>query len=219
MNEWARLVDRYAFELKKYELVCSFCGQQLSDGNVNTECADNSHAKDLNNNNESQQDNPPVYFTEDVPEQSLCGNRRHWFAKPSSRTFKLNTSFKNNDQEANNAFANGMQVAEGKTADFLRANPSLAATVSRMGQEIASKTHLEGYLNSGFRQVDKEVSGTVPKDALFNIVFDNFKDVRAADLVALLTTFTSEYDENSVNYEDFMRLVGGGGSINQKSAS
>ena len=26
MNEWARLVDRYACELKKYELVCSFCG-------------------------------------------------------------------------------------------------------------------------------------------------------------------------------------------------
>lgn len=26
MNEWARLVDRYAGELKKYELVCSFCG-------------------------------------------------------------------------------------------------------------------------------------------------------------------------------------------------
>ena len=26
MNEWARLVDRYASELKKYELVCAFCG-------------------------------------------------------------------------------------------------------------------------------------------------------------------------------------------------
>jgi hypothetical protein len=35
MNEWARLVDRYASELKKYELVCSFCGQHLADANVN----------------------------------------------------------------------------------------------------------------------------------------------------------------------------------------
>ena len=26
MNEWARLVDRYASELKKYELVCAYCG-------------------------------------------------------------------------------------------------------------------------------------------------------------------------------------------------
>jgi palmitoyltransferase len=41
MNEWARLVDRYASELKKYELVCSFCGQHLADGNVNAECPEN----------------------------------------------------------------------------------------------------------------------------------------------------------------------------------
>lgn len=41
MNEWARLVDRYAGELKKYELVCSFCGQHLSDAIVNLECPDN----------------------------------------------------------------------------------------------------------------------------------------------------------------------------------
>jgi hypothetical protein len=41
MNEWARLVDRYASELKKYELVCAFCGQHLADSNVNSECIDN----------------------------------------------------------------------------------------------------------------------------------------------------------------------------------
>ena len=43
MNEWARLVDRYASELKRYELVCAFCGQYLSGDTVNTECADNTH--------------------------------------------------------------------------------------------------------------------------------------------------------------------------------
>jgi hypothetical protein len=42
MNEWARLVDRYATELKRYELVCAFCGQYLSNDTVNTPCADNS---------------------------------------------------------------------------------------------------------------------------------------------------------------------------------
>ncbi len=42
MNEWARLVDRYAAELKKYELVCAFCGQHLADTNVNSECSENS---------------------------------------------------------------------------------------------------------------------------------------------------------------------------------
>ena len=31
MNEWARLVDKYASELKKYDMVCAYCGQHLSD--------------------------------------------------------------------------------------------------------------------------------------------------------------------------------------------
>lgn len=44
MNEWARLVDRYASELKKYELVCAYCGQHLSDTNINTECYENAVA-------------------------------------------------------------------------------------------------------------------------------------------------------------------------------
>lgn len=35
----------------------------------------------------------------------------------------------------------------------------------------------------------------MPKDALFNTVFEHFRDVRAADLVALLTTFGADYDE------------------------
>jgi len=41
MNEWARLVDRYASELKKYELVCSYCGQHLADTNINSDCPEN----------------------------------------------------------------------------------------------------------------------------------------------------------------------------------
>lgn len=41
MNEWARLVDRYAGELKKYEVVCAYCGQHLADSNINSECLEN----------------------------------------------------------------------------------------------------------------------------------------------------------------------------------
>jgi hypothetical protein len=48
MNEWARLVDRYAAELKKYELVCAFCGQHMAESNVNSDCADNSQQRDIN---------------------------------------------------------------------------------------------------------------------------------------------------------------------------
>ena len=41
MNEWARLVDRYGSELKKFELVCAFCGQNLNEHNLNTDCCEN----------------------------------------------------------------------------------------------------------------------------------------------------------------------------------
>jgi len=41
MNEWVRLVDSCVSELKKYELVCAFCGRHLSDSNVNTDCNEN----------------------------------------------------------------------------------------------------------------------------------------------------------------------------------
>jgi hypothetical protein len=44
MNEWARLVDRYGQELKKFELVCSFCGQNLSEHNINGDCQENQNA-------------------------------------------------------------------------------------------------------------------------------------------------------------------------------
>lgn len=35
MEEWAKLVDKYANELKKYDMVCAFCGQHMSDLTVN----------------------------------------------------------------------------------------------------------------------------------------------------------------------------------------
>ena len=41
MNEWAKLVDRYGSELKKFDLVCAFCGQHMNDHNVNTDCIEN----------------------------------------------------------------------------------------------------------------------------------------------------------------------------------
>ena len=46
MNEWAKLVDKYAQELKKYDMVCAYCGQTLNPLTVNTECADNNGSND-----------------------------------------------------------------------------------------------------------------------------------------------------------------------------
>ena len=94
MNEWARLVDRYASELKKYELVCSFCGQHLSDTNVNGECPENTqrvapvtsgrtHLSDISGPQ-------MLYFTDEEPQHEAIGTRRHHFGRPSLRGYKQN---------------------------------------------------------------------------------------------------------------------------------
>lgn len=66
MNEWAKLVDKYASELKKYDVVCAYCGQTLGAHIVNTECADNNGTTDH-------------YYTEEEPNSNA--KNRHWFGK------------------------------------------------------------------------------------------------------------------------------------------
>lgn len=41
MNEWAKLTDKFADELKKFQMVCFFCAQMMDDKNVNKKCKAN----------------------------------------------------------------------------------------------------------------------------------------------------------------------------------
>lgn len=91
MNEWARLVDRYAAELKKYELVCSFCGQHLADTNVNSECTENTQPRDIADLSRNELSNSVVFFTDEEPDANVYGKRRHWFGKPSMRGYRIGT--------------------------------------------------------------------------------------------------------------------------------
>ncbi len=103
MNEWARLVDRYASELKKYELVCSFCGQHLADNNINTDCHENSGGqtgiKQMTSGGGSrgggQQMAPSdgaivIYYTDEDPPAELIATKRHYFGRPSLKGYKQN---------------------------------------------------------------------------------------------------------------------------------
>jgi hypothetical protein len=99
MNEWARLVDRYASELKKYELVCSYCGQHLSDGNVNVDCPENGAKQGFPGAVSGRSGHQPptsdvsqhlLFFTDDEPPQDSVGTRKHHFGRPSLRGYKQN---------------------------------------------------------------------------------------------------------------------------------
>jgi palmitoyltransferase len=71
MNEWAKLIDMYAGELKRYQIICSFCGVHLDETIVNQKCSSNAA-------------DPGEYFTEEAPGADAIGTHRHHFGKPSA---------------------------------------------------------------------------------------------------------------------------------------
>ncbi len=70
ISEWVKLSDRYQMELKKYSIVCSFCGKYLDKNTVNAECEANEQFY-LN-----------FYFTKKNPMRTAINTKRHFFAEP-----------------------------------------------------------------------------------------------------------------------------------------
>ena len=77
ITQWVGLVDNYAQELKKFQLICTFCGVHLDPIAVNLDCPKNpliSDAKDFV---------PPVHFYSSiVPPKEFFATGRHFFCKP-----------------------------------------------------------------------------------------------------------------------------------------
>lgn len=69
--EWAKLSDKYAMELKKYHLICHFCGCYLEENTVNSICSKN--CQDENKGSYSVSLNIPA---------DLMNTKRHFFASP-----------------------------------------------------------------------------------------------------------------------------------------
>lgn len=128
MNEWARLVDRYAGELKKYEMVCAFCGQHLLDSNVNTECGDNYQLKPGMGSHADVSHSETgglIYFTEEEPDTAIFGKRRHWFGRPSMRGYKAPTQ-----QDMNIHIYS--HLGKSNAEDTLSVNPATAPILRRL---------------------------------------------------------------------------------------
>ena len=70
--EWSKLSDKYANELKKYNLVCAYCGCYLDNIKINEKCSCNS-SKTFTNKK----------YTIEVPEDNVNGTGRHWFSAPT----------------------------------------------------------------------------------------------------------------------------------------
>ena len=69
--EWSKLSDKYANELKKYNLVCPFCGIYLDGIKVNEDCPLNNTIEYIHSG-----------LTIEIPPSDFYGNKRHFFGEP-----------------------------------------------------------------------------------------------------------------------------------------
>ena len=166
MNEWARLVDRYAGELKKFEMVCAFCGQHLCEENVNAECAENQQqvlkgrATQSQNSIQMASDmGQSMYFTEIEPPLDLIGKRRHFFGRSS----KAATS---------SVIGSAMRSVEGVVPQQTEINNNGLLII----RELLSNADCNKRLLASFKNLDYAQSGFVTKDDFVNILFENSKD-------------------------------------------
>ena len=72
IEEWSKLSDKYANEIKKYNLVCAYCGCYLDNIKINEKCSSNS-SKTFTNKK----------YTIELPDVNVNGTGRHWFSAPT----------------------------------------------------------------------------------------------------------------------------------------
>ena len=72
IEEKAKLSDKYDKDLKKYMIVCSFCGKYIDKKTINSECQANEQFY-LN-----------FYFTKEAPPMNMLNTKRHFFGEPVS---------------------------------------------------------------------------------------------------------------------------------------
>ena len=72
IEEWSKLSDKYANELKKYNLVCAYCGCYLDNIKINEKCSSNS-SKTFTDKK----------YTIELPDVNVNGTGRHWFSAPT----------------------------------------------------------------------------------------------------------------------------------------
>ena len=183
MNEWARLTDKYAQELMKYQLVCGYCGLHLDDTTVNTNCE-----KNMGTEESKPQPSPkPSQFTSEEPPFDYKGSHKHFFSKPHKSYFR-------------HPFAG---PTYSKLTEMARGDPKISTGLHKLsGAAKTAQTSLARDLKmgdkSGDGMISKEEAATKIKRA---IVIDN------DSLYALLDTVSET--PGMVNYNTLIAAMEG----------
>ena len=190
MNEWAKLVDRYGSELKKFDLVCSFCGQHMNDCNVNTDCIENNQhalrgkasASQNSINMGSDVGHLSMYYTEDEPPIEILGKKRHFFGKPSLRGItSINQGIRQGqDIQGDMQDGNAMSMSAGgfsagpSGGEAIFKNPESKEALRKI---CSSSSDLRMKFENQFRTLDVEQQGVLRKDDFVNSIFERAKGI------------------------------------------
>lgn len=91
-------------------------------------------------------------------------------------------------------------------------NEILVPTIKQINDQLKGST-CQSELFSAFRMYDVNNSGVVSKDDFINVVFDNVKQIKPADLMHLVTAYAESEGGIDVKYEDFLHLINRNGEI------
>eukprot|EP01017_Pseudomicrothorax_dubius_P044409 TRINITY_DN7500_c0_g1_i14.p1 TRINITY_DN7500_c0_g1~~TRINITY_DN7500_c0_g1_i14.p1 ORF type:complete len:453 (+),score=81.14 TRINITY_DN7500_c0_g1_i14:44-1402(+) len=177
MAEWAKLTDKFAAQLKKYQLICFYCGSVLDDGTVNAKCKVN--------NVQAVPDDFKGY-TQEVPAKSYHGNVRHYFAKPREELFR--TYY---DPEAKDKIAF-------KTPFHI----TIELILSKL-RKFISDNRVD--LHKVFLDHDKNKLGTVNSIIFSFIAFEILRLDQGE--ITQLSRFLDPAGTNSINYIELEKLI------------
>lgn len=151
------LLDEYAVELKKFQLICTFCGVHLDNIAVNLECPKNeliANVKDFV---------PPThFFSSTVPSKEFFATGRHFFVKPDEDTsLDMNESklILNDEILKDNEFASSAvakiraSYSEGKQRELEEKLQKMA----KNNEGVVNRKDFEFLLKSEFKLTNREI--------------------------------------------------------------
>lgn len=190
IEEWVKLSDRYQLELKKYSIVCSFCGKFLDKAIVNGQCEVN------------EQFDLDFYFTKLDPPQKFINSKLHYFSEPYDdleKRLKYAEAFWKNKLFNSIKKSKGIKEEGSKEDDesaLSESDANLGGVGGRKGRRRSHSADFTSKLEAKFKKFGKMIGKS------WVIKLAKIIQSQNIDLKEVL----SRYDENKTGYIDIKYL-------------